>query len=1031
MKKISLLLVTILLLSLLPVSVSAAGHNAVAGMAGSAFDEASVNLNKIGDVAESLSFSSGAYMLFRNVDFGQNGVFRADVKIGAHLDTPTYMGGIVEMRLDGQYSEPIAAFQTDTTANRIHSVELAEPITGVHDVYLVSIKSQPMKVERVQFQEYAAGGMESAVYSEPAYLKDIQDTGKKDLIYTLIELGLIEPFLPDEYNPYIGIPRGKYAVSIARILGYTGSEKQETGFSDVDPTKEYAGAVSFLQSQGIIQGHGDGSYVPEVYITVSEALTMAVRALGYESMVAASGKGYPAGYVSMASNLGLTKGITMGDKLTRGDLPTLINNIINAEYLETTGIYGTYEQTEQKKGIMQKTRDLNTAGGMVTANSFTTLAAPIKTVSDGKVIIGGETYSIGDTYGAALLGYEVDFYYTEIDGEKTLVSVSPSKNVEVLSADTAEGDGVNTLTEREFSFYDAEEDDTETVKLSGDTHIIYNGKAVDDSLANMLQPGTFRGRVRLVECGGESTLIIDEYTSIWVKTVQTDRNKLFDGLTETNITFDMDKDDVALFNKGRAVGFSTLAPDSILSVYESKNKTGAKLIRMHVSTRSIEGSISSIDDNEIYIGEFAYPLVKDATQDFIPGLAGYFLLNEAGEVVAYTDTVTAADFKVGLLADFKTQGSIDVKPVLRMYEETDAYASLTCADKVTIDGIRCESRVILNGNDAFAGLNNMNIKNTLVRYRVNEAGEVIMIDTYLTGAGGTNDTFTRLTEPNTRYRFNGTSQLFVYSNDHAIAPYSVTPALFGFKTAGDAETVFYSDKLTNFRDSSYAWNSDTDTGELYCLDRENPFVSHVIWQGAGGSTNWGIPFVVSEKTEGHVNGEVVIQIKGYRNTAECSYYIKKTDYNMPDMAGVRNILEHVKPGDVLRTIAANDGEMTNCDIQFLANGAAISPGGIEVVTNKTNGFGEIVAVSRFRAVLYGEVVAMQDGFAKVEFATGEYEYVKTDGKCMRYSYRNGRPTVENNLTAAEELSVGDKVLYIAQNYQSQILCIYDHPDLVD
>ncbi len=1028
MKKISLILTVVLLLSMLTFPAKAAGHDAYIGMRGIERDYVSVTVTEKGDSLHSLSLGSGAYVLYKSVDFGSSGAFRADVKMNALLDTPTYMGGTLELRLDSQYGKKIASFTTDSTTSKFYSYELEESVTGIHDVYLVFL-NKAIQIEKVVFQEYAEGGNEYAMYNEPSYLKDIQNTGKKDLIYTLIELGLIEPFMADEYNPYIGITRGDYAVTIAKILGYNGDSKMETGFTDVSAENDYSGAIGYLQQNGVIFGEGGGLFNPDVYIKAEDALTMAVRALGYETVVVSRGKGYPNGYIAMANDLNLTNGVAISGRLTRNDLVNLVNNILNANYLETVGFSGGYEEMVQVKGIMSKTRNLYKGEGLISANSFTTLAAPVESVEDGQVLIGDEVFYVGKTYASALLGYDVNFYYHENDGEKTLVSVSPKNNLTVTTADTSSGDVINELTEKRFDFYDAQKDKEVKNSIATDVHIIYNGKAIDAPLDTMLDSNRFCGRVMLVE-SSEKTLIIEEYVSVWAKTVQHSRNKVFDGLTETNMVFDTEEDDIALFQNGAAVLFSTLANNSVLTVYKSKNKSGDKLIRINISTLIEEGKITSISDDEIFIDEVGYPVSKEATQSFWLGMEGEFLLNDCGEIVAYSQS-EASDYRIGVLTKFAPEENFDTTVKLQIFEDSNDFGVYECEKKITIDGVKLSDfDSILNGNDNFDGLNNMKVENTLIRYRVNEEGKIAMIDTYVSVGGGHDDTFTRLTEANTAFRFNGTSKLFTRTDNYAIAPYSEAPALFGYKKAGDAETLFYGKNLTDYKSSSYAWNAESMTGEVYCLDKEKPLVSHVVWQDAGGGSNWDYPFVVSGKGGMMVEGDTAISIKGYRNSESCSYYIKEDKYNSDDatMAKVRNILDYIHPGDAIKVVATSDGEIVDCELMFLANGADISEGGISVVPNKNNGYGVLDSVSRLKATIYGEVAAVMDDFIKIEFAPDTYEYVRTTFNCMRCSYEYGKPAVEYDLPISE-ISVGDKVLYIAADYQPRVLCIYEHPEL--
>lgn len=1032
MKKLALPLILIMLLNLLPIVSHAAGANPYMITQGADWDYVSVTPSVRNDgVLHSTDLKGGAYAVFESVNFGSLGAYRMDATIGALLDTPNYLGGTMEVRLDSKDGKVIANFTASANKRVSYTYMLEEAVTGVHDLYFVFTGSGTKAVclQDFIFYEYAKDTQQFVFYSEPDYLKDIVNYGKKDMVYTLIELGLIEPFLPGEYNPYVGITRGNYAKTIAKIMGNPLSGPQETGFTDIDPSGDYASSVAHLQSLGVIKGTGNGTFNPDVYITVADALTMAVRALGYENIVSAQGGAYPMGYINQASRIGLAKGLTSQDKLTRGDLVTLVDNIINADYLDLTGIQSDEGLYTKTKGILSSTMNYYTGEGTVKANTFTTLVSPINTVGDNKVIIDDEEYYVGSTYAASLIGYDVTFYYKEENNKKTLISVSPSNNVKVTVADTGIGDGISTLTEREFSYYSAEKDTVKTIPLSSKTHIIYNGKAIDSPLDTLLEPGDFRGVVRYVEGSDDTTLVIEEYVSVWAKSIIPSKYQVYDGLTKKNVVFDAEENDVAVFLGGSGVQFTAVPRNSILNVYESKNQNGPKLIRINVCTDSISGSITEISDDYIAIDGNQYQKSKNATQRMDLGVSGYFLLNDYGEITAYSESASNVNYRIGVFSAAKLGEGLNKKTSVQIFEDNNELTVYKCSDNIIIDGFTIGNQAsILSGDGKFAGLNNMDIVNTLIRYRVNEANEITMIDTYLTGNDSQEDTFTRLTNPNTVFQYNGSSKLFVHaSSSLSIAPYKATPAIFGFETAGDIESLFYDKNLGLYAKDSKVVDI---TGEVYTLDKNKPYVSHVIWQGVGGADTWGYPFVVEKKVSALVDDEEVIKIIGKRIGETVEYYIPKSIYDNPtgNMVTVKKIVEHLNPGDAIRVVSTMDGEISNCQLKFLANGAATNPAGIEAKAHKEKGLGEISAVSRWVGTIYGEVVDILDDFIKVEYSEGEYEYVRLPKSIMRYDYCDGKTQLMNAVNTAE-LGIGDKVLCMYQEYEVRVLCVYEHPEL--
>lgn len=107
-------------------------------------------------------------------------------------------------------------------------------------------------------------------------------------------------------------------------------DANDSGFNDLKGTaaENVYGAMSYVSQKGIIEGYEDGSFRPEQTVTYREALTMAVRTLGYQGLE------YPWGYIEKAVSLGLTDGITdvaYTDTINRGVAAQIIYNTMLAE----------------------------------------------------------------------------------------------------------------------------------------------------------------------------------------------------------------------------------------------------------------------------------------------------------------------------------------------------------------------------------------------------------------------------------------------------------------------------------------------------------------------------------------------------------------------------------------------------------------------------------------------------------------------------------------------------------------------------
>lgn len=132
-----------------------------------------------------------------------------------------------------------------------------------------------------------------------------------------------------------GVTRWQMALFVARIMtGETNDlywSKVTDNTTPFDDVTNYFGAISYVSENGIVTGKGwiagvgDNCFDPNGEIKVEEALTMAVRALGYKQLQ------YPQGFMTVAEDLGLTDGLedlAIGTALTRGQMVQILKNML-------------------------------------------------------------------------------------------------------------------------------------------------------------------------------------------------------------------------------------------------------------------------------------------------------------------------------------------------------------------------------------------------------------------------------------------------------------------------------------------------------------------------------------------------------------------------------------------------------------------------------------------------------------------------------------------------------------------------------
>lgn len=114
-----------------------------------------------------------------------------------------------------------------------------------------------------------------------------------------------------------------------------------------------------MQSKrGVVEGNGDGTFAPDDAVTYAQAIKMLVVAIGYKPNAERVG-GYPIGYVTVAAQQGVTKGITavVNDPVKVKDVRILVDNALSTPVLEQTvfGAQAEYQSCNGENGVDFKT----------------------------------------------------------------------------------------------------------------------------------------------------------------------------------------------------------------------------------------------------------------------------------------------------------------------------------------------------------------------------------------------------------------------------------------------------------------------------------------------------------------------------------------------------------------------------------------------------------------------------------------------------------------------------------------------------
>lgn len=139
----------------------------------------------------------------------------------------------------------------------------------------------------------------------------------------LADLGIMTDGRLDDY-----VTRAEFAkvvIASSKYRNYVSSGLKTSPYSDVPYYHWAAQYVKTAVTYGICEGYADGTFRPDNNVTLAEAVTMTLRALGYSDSDFDSS--WPYGQMGAAANLGITDGITCGafEAATRNDVAILIN----------------------------------------------------------------------------------------------------------------------------------------------------------------------------------------------------------------------------------------------------------------------------------------------------------------------------------------------------------------------------------------------------------------------------------------------------------------------------------------------------------------------------------------------------------------------------------------------------------------------------------------------------------------------------------------------------------------------------------
>ena len=199
-------------------------------------------------------------------------------------------------------------------------------------------------------------GMFSFAFAANVALSDIDGQYYQAAVEALVELGVLNGNPDGTFKGENVVTRAELSKMLVIALGQEQAAKIAKGstqFTDVAADHWASGYINVAAQSKVIVGYPDGTFLPEEPVSYAEAVTMALRALGYKNVVETTGT-WPTNYITKANELQLLKDMKNVDAeagAKRGNVAILLWNMLRTEMWDireenqTNGM--TYGKTEE------------------------------------------------------------------------------------------------------------------------------------------------------------------------------------------------------------------------------------------------------------------------------------------------------------------------------------------------------------------------------------------------------------------------------------------------------------------------------------------------------------------------------------------------------------------------------------------------------------------------------------------------------------------------------------------------------------
>ncbi|MBQ3426074.1 MAG: S-layer homology domain-containing protein [Clostridia bacterium] len=532
--------------------------------------------------------------------------------------------------------------------------------------------------------EAAEQGSEEVAPTEVPKSYD-NDTYYQNALKVCSGLGIITGYDDGSVKPESTVTRAEMATIILRMIANTAESTYQNVFTDVSDSHWAAGTIQTAVEQNIVNGMGDGTFVPDGPVKHEQVIKMIVCAMNYGPDAENAG-GYPQGYLAVGgSTLKLLTGVTgaSGDDMPRGEVIKTVYNALKASYRDIKEFKNGYPVYQTKDTLGIEKFDMYEEEGVLTTTPNITIAAGTVTKDD-IITIDGVDYKCDfnvDEYVAT----KVKFYYIDDknDDSKVIAMFSVGKSKEYTFKDKDIESIATTGNEPSVKVYTSENSSsTKSYKIKNAT-IVYNGTIITTasyaaSGGNVADYDKFLkphvGTIKIVDYdddGYYDIVFVDSYETMLVTSATSEKLNGKINNKNTTIEYDLDDSSYELFvtKNDTSASVKNLKKNDVASI--KRNLDGDK-ITIVVTGESVTGTVSATgtedDDVTATVNGQIYKVDTNAVADLKSGVAGTFYLdmfNRIGYVKLDSALVENENYAVVAKAYYNDEQEL----VIRLYTQ--------------------------------------------------------------------------------------------------------------------------------------------------------------------------------------------------------------------------------------------------------------------------------------------------------------------------------------------------------------------------